>query len=103
MLFPGVGSVVVELMVTEPEITVLPAVAAFTFTTRVKVRLARLVPVARLLPSVQVTFPVPLTAGFVQVHPAGGATDWNVVLAGVACTHWGTAAVFGPLFLTTMV
>lgn len=75
VLFPGVGSVVVELTVTDPEIVVLPGVAEPTATTNVNVRLAVLVPVARLLPSVQVTLPVPLTAGLVHVQPDGGVTD----------------------------
>src|SRR5437016_9695247 len=32
---------------------------------------------------VQVTTPVPPTAGVMQVHPAGTEIDWNVALAGM--------------------
>ena len=61
-----------ELTVTELEMTVPPAVAAFTVTTIVNVFV---VLAARFPASVQVTLPVPPTAGFVQLHPAGKAID----------------------------
>jgi hypothetical protein len=103
VLFPGVGSEVVELMVTDPAITVPPAVPASTLTTSVKVLNAAPAAVVRLTPSVQVTFPVPPTAGLVHVHPVAGVTETKVVFVGVACTHFGTAAEFGPALATTMV
>src|SRR5208282_268422 len=48
------------------------------------------------LGSVQVTFPVPPTAGVVQVHPAGASTDWYVVFAGVASVKLAAVAAAGP-------
>lgn len=61
-----------ELTVTELEIMVFPAVAAFTATTIVKVFV---VLAARFAALVQVTLPVPPTAGFVQLQPAGKVID----------------------------
>src|SRR5689334_8875299 len=45
----------------------------------------------------QVIVPVPLTAGMMQVHPAGGAPiDWNVVFGGMVKLYVGLFAVKLP-------
>jgi hypothetical protein len=55
------------------------------------------------LGSVQVTVPVPPTAGVVHVHPTGAITDWYVVFAGVASVKLAVVAAAGPLFVTVSV
>ena len=101
VLLPGVGSVVVdELTTTEPDITVLAAVPAPTATVRIKVLLP---PLAMVVLSVQVTLPVPPTAGVVQIQVPTPVRETNVVKVGMACTQLGIAAPLGPLFETTMV
>jgi hypothetical protein len=53
--------------------------------------------------AVHVTVPVPPTAGLVQAHPAGVASERNVVLAGIASVKTALAALVGPLLVTTPV
>jgi hypothetical protein len=60
-------------------------------------------PELKLEPSVQLTVPVPPTAGVVQVQPAGASTDWKVVLVGVASLKAAPVAAAGPLFVTVCV
>jgi hypothetical protein len=55
------------------------------------------------LGSVQVMVPVAPAAGVVQVHPAGGEIDWNVVFVGVASVNVAPVAAAGPLFVTVCV
>jgi len=50
--------------------------------------------------SLQVTLPVPPTAGAVQVQPAGAETETNVVLVGTASRKLTAEAGPGPLFVT---
>ena len=50
--------------------------------------------------SLQVTFPVPPTAGAVQVQPVGTETETNVVLLGTASRKLTAEAGPGPLFVT---
>lgn len=52
-----------------------------------------------ILGSVQVTFPVPPTAGVVQVQPAGAETDAKVVLVGTASRKLTADAADGPLLV----
>src|ERR1700752_2570236 len=49
----------------------------------------------------QLAVPVPPGAGLVQVQPAGAASDWNVVLAGIGIEATASVAVSGPPFVTT--
>jgi hypothetical protein len=46
----------------------------------------------------QLTLPVPPEIGVMQVHPAGGVIDWNVVFGGVVKLYDGTCAVYMPRF-----
>ena len=48
---------------------------------------------------VQVTLPVPPTAGVVQVQPAGAETEANVVLAGTGSRKLTPLAAPGPLLV----
>ena len=100
VLFAALPSEVVEVMLAEAEMVVPSVTPALTttFTTIVAVPAF-----ARFEPSVQVMDPVAPTPGFVHVHPAAAVTDWNVVLAGVACVNTGAVAAPGPLFVTTLV
>jgi hypothetical protein len=100
VLFPAVGSKVVDVTLTLPEMTVPPATPAFTVTTSVKDAVPAL---AKAEPSVQVTVPVAPTAGFVQVHPAGGVTEAKVVFVGVTWDQEGAAAEEAPLLVATTV
>src|SRR5579863_5799561 len=63
-----------ELVAVTEELAVIGEVVtlAGTFTT---ITIFAVAPTARL-GLVQLTFPVPPTAGVVQVHPAGAITDW---------------------------
>ena len=56
-----------------------------------------------MLGFVHVIVPVALTAGVVQVHPAGAETDWKVVLVGVASVNVAPEDAAGPLFVTVCV
>src|SRR6266849_2125991 len=78
-LLPALESVVDDVTVAVFVIVVPLGVAAFTFTTIVKVAFA---PLARV-GSLQVSAPVPPTAGATHENPAGAVTDTNVVFAGV--------------------
>jgi hypothetical protein len=81
-LFVGTGSLVCEVTSAEFVIVVPAAVLPFTVTTNVKVVVV--VELFKLEPSVQITWPVPPTAGAVpQVHPVGGVIEEKVVLGGV--------------------
>ena len=53
--------------------------------------------------AVQLIVPVPPIAGFEQLHPAGDASDRNVVPDGTAPVSTGLAAAPGPLFVTMSV
>jgi hypothetical protein len=68
-----------------------------------KTTISAVAPELRFDESVQVTVPVPPTAGVVQVHPTGAETDWNVVFAGVASVKLTPAAAAGPLLVTLCV
>ena len=46
------------------------------------------------------TVPVPPTAGVVQVHPAGGANDKNVVFVGIVSEKVAVVAADPPEFVT---
>src|SRR5215470_14337465 len=72
VLLEAPGSLVVDDTFDVAEITVPLAVDAFTFTVTLMLATE---PGARL-GFVQLIFPVPPTAGVVQVHPAGARTDW---------------------------
>ena len=98
MLFAEFGSLAAELTVTVSLIAVPAAVPAFTFRTTVKVP----EPAAKL-GSVQLMFPVPLTAGAVHDHPGAAEIDWKVVFAGVVSVKLAVVAVLGPLFVTICV
>jgi hypothetical protein len=52
---------------------------------------------------VQVTVPVPLTAGVVQLQPAAGTSDANVVPAGMTSVSETFSAGFGPPLVTLIV
>ena len=98
LLLAEVGSLVVA--VTDEFAVIVPAATvAGTFTTTI---MSAVAPTARL-GSVQFTFPVPPTAGVVQIQPAGADTDWNVVFVGVASVKLTPAAAAGPLFVTACV
>jgi hypothetical protein len=66
-------------------------------------------PSARPAGTVQVMSPVPPTVGrgvktdAGHVTPAGAATDWNVVFAGVVCLKVMVPAAAGPLFVIMWV
>jgi hypothetical protein len=98
VLVARLGTMFVAVAVAVSVMFVPEGVPEFTCSTRVKVPelFTARVPVA-----VQLIVPVPPTAGFVpQVHPAGGLTDWNVVLGGVTCVKLAPLATAGPLFVT---
>src|SRR5579863_7269532 len=82
-LFDSTGSVVVD--VTSAEFTiVVPAAGAGgagpALTVTMNVKFVVVVPLVNTAPSVQITCPVPPTAGTVpQAHPPGGVIDTNVV------------------------
>jgi hypothetical protein len=98
VLLLELGSAVDELPVAVSVMTVPFAVPEFTLTTSEKVAA---VPPAKLT-LVQTTFPVPPTAGVVQLHP-GDDIDTNVVFAGTASTRVTSSAALGPLLVRTCV
>ena len=53
--------------------------------------------------SVQLTLPVPPTAGVVHVHPTGAETEANVVFVGVASVKLAPEAALGPLLVIVCV
>src|SRR5271165_1108733 len=79
-LFCGTLSTVCEVALAELTMVVPAAVPALTETTKVKFAT---MPFAPLVVFVQVTVPVPPTAGVTQVHPAGAVMLTKVVLGGV--------------------
>ena len=93
------GSLTDELTVAVSAITVPLATAAFTFTTIEK--FADVLPF--MFKVLQTTLPVPPTAGFMHVQPAGADMETNVVLAGTASTRVALSAALGPLLVTTWV
>src|SRR5258707_4176289 len=79
LLLAELGSATAELTLTVSLIAVPAAVPAFTFKIREK-----LPDPGAKLGLVHVIVHVPSTTRTVpHVHPAGGVTDWNVVLGGV--------------------
>jgi hypothetical protein len=92
VLFFVFGSEVFEVTVAV-SVIVLPE-EALTLTTRV---ILKVVPLA-MVPTVQVTVPVPPTGGAVQL-PVLGVTLTKVVPVGVASVTLTACAVSGPLFL----
>ena len=92
------GSGTGELAVAEFAMRVPLVVFAFTFTTSVNVIDA---PTPVVVPNpVAVTFPVPPTAGVVDVHPAGAEKETKVVFAGTASVIEMFDAGDGPPLLT---
>src|SRR4051812_28978314 len=85
-----------ELLATDgvAVMTVPAAVPALTFTESGMLTEA---PEASVEP-LQLMTPVPPTAGVIQVQPAGGVIDWNVVFGGVLMVYVGTLAVKLPRF-----
>lgn len=82
VLFDETGSVVADVVSAVLTIVVPAAVPAPTVTTNVKFPLV--VPLPKLALAVQMTCPVPPTAGAVpHVQPAGGVIEEKVVLGGV--------------------
>ena len=104
MLFPGVGWVVVELMVTV-SLRVPFGAAPVTRTTTENVAV---LPFVMFAFRVKVIVPVPPTGGSVvtvQVLPPvllTSVAETKVVFAGVLVVTTGLAAVFGPALLTEM-
>src|SRR5258707_989019 len=101
LLLAGFGSVtgdetVAVFVIVEPFATVAP-----TLSTIVKEAEAPFASVA----SVQLTDPVPPTAGFAQVNagPVACVSDTKVVPAGSASVSVTLCASFGPLFMTVTV
>jgi hypothetical protein len=98
-LLPGSGSVVLEPMVAVLVIIPPTDVSGFTFTTRVKLRVAAL---ARL-GLMAVTVPVPPAASVVTVQPAGAVNDTRVALAGRTSVRVTSIAASGPSLVTVRV
>ena len=88
-----------ETEVTLALAAMVPLAAAPTRTTTVNV--ATPPEGNELMP--QPTLPVPPTAGFVEVQPAAGVTDSNVVFAGTANVSWAFEAACGPALRTVIV
>src|SRR5437764_449682 len=79
-LFAELGSAVV--LVTDTLSGMVAPLVTFLLTCTASVRVA--VPPDARPATVQLTVPVPPTAGVVQVQPLGAVSDWKVVLAGMA-------------------
>ena len=95
-LFDVVGSVLAVETATLP-VTVVPFPAHQPiFTIIVKLAVAPDPSVA----AVQLTAPVPPTAGVEQVQPARALIETNVVFTGTDVVSWTVDAVPGPLFVT---
>ena len=84
----------VPFVVTVSVITVPLAVPAFTLKTTEKVPDA---------PAPTLAFVQGLAGNPVQVQPAGGVTETNVVLAGVASVNVPPVTAVVPVFVTTCV
>jgi hypothetical protein len=100
VLFEVFESGVVLDTVAVSVITVPDAVPGLTRTCSGKLRDA---PLATGVADEQLIAPVPPTAGVMQVHPAGGVSDWNVQFAGTFSVNVGFAAESRPLFLNVCV
>jgi len=98
VLLAGFGSKVAEATVAVFAITVPVTTLALTLTTSVNIEL----PTAND-GLVQLTVPVPPTAGAVQVHPAGVASETNVVPAGRVSARVADTATLGPAFVAVIV
>jgi len=96
VLFAVLGSLDVAAIVDEFVMTVVFGVPALTLTTRVNEALA---PAARLA-MVQLTVPVPPTAGVEHDQPAAKVSDTNVVLVGTTSLSVRLVAPDGPEFET---
>ena len=98
LLLAELGSPVAE---DTDEFAVIEATATLgaTFTTTI---MSAEAPVASV-GSVQVTFPVPPTAGVVHAQPAGTEIEANVVFAGTASRKLTVEAAAGPLLVTVCV
>jgi hypothetical protein len=94
LLFPLLGSVVVERTESDCVIVVPEATVAPTFTTKLKVAVA-----LATIAAVAVHFKVPKE----QVHPAGPVNDTAVVPAGRVSLRTGAAAEAAPEFVTVCV
>src|SRR6266498_4051839 len=99
VLFASVGSITDELTDTVSVMMVPLVVPVATFTTSVNVPE---VPPARLT-LLQTTLPVAPGLGVRQLHPAGEASETNVVLTGTGATKVALSAALGPLSVTTIV
>lgn len=95
-LLPGVASAVAEPMLTVA--VTLPANAGAIVTISVKFAL----PPAGYDARLQLTVPVPPTAGVVHVQPPGAASEAKVVFAGTAMLNAALAALLGPLLVVLM-
>jgi hypothetical protein len=95
----GTGSGVEAEIVAVLAITVFTGVPAFTCTTIVKVWVEK----AGTLARVQLTVPVPPTAGVEHVHPGAGVRAWKFVLAGMGSVRDADDAALGPLLRTVTV
>jgi hypothetical protein len=96
LLLVGLGSGVVELMLSVSEMTVPEAVPAVTCKIGAKVA----VPPEAKVAMVHVMAPVAPAAGFVQAHPDGVAMETKVVFVGSVSVKLTFAAAAGPLFET---
>ena len=95
---PGAGSAVAEAAVAVLVRTVPPAIVGATWTIRMKTAL----PGAKEAFEHEIVPPAP-TAGVVQLHPAGEASEPNVVPAGSVSASVVVAALLGPAFATVSV
>lgn len=98
LLLADVGSVVVAVT-DEFAVIVLAVTVEGTF--RTITMLAESVDASD--GTLQVIVPDDPTAGVVQVHPAGGEIDWNVVFVGVASVNTTAEDAAGPLFVMVWV
>jgi hypothetical protein len=102
VLFAGVGSVVVELIVTVSLKVPFGAVPVTSTTTEN----VAVLPLAIFAVRVRVMAPVPPTPGDPRFHvpvPPVLAAETKVVLAGVLVVTTGALAVFAPLLITVTV
>ena len=99
LLLELLGSVTDDEPMTVSEMTVPEVVPELTLATSEKAPLALDASEAM----VQVTVPVPLTAGVVQDQVGGALSDWKVVLAGMASVKTTLVAVEGPLLVSDCV
>jgi hypothetical protein len=99
VLFDRIGSSTDELTVAEAVITVPFVVPVATFTTKVKVAEDN----PAMFAFVHTALPVPPMPDTRQLHPAGGVSEANVVLAGTGNTSVALSAALGPLLVATTV